>query len=216
MTFDDICDEVIEARFKESQRTSVKRWVNLREAQIWATAEWPWKIIGPTALTVTTADSTPSLPSDIDRPSKIYDDLGDRLQYMIQDEFDDYLTSYQINNTRGRPTTFKWNNGVLTLGVVPDRAYSYTMSYLRKLSHYAAGSVVTLGPMSADTDFPLFDAEWHEILTLGAISTGLKVENDPTWEPLEGEFSVMLAQMVEHYLPAVAVAGNMQYGADWL
>lgn len=215
MVFSEIYGEVITARFNTGQTANAKRWVNLREAQIWATAEWPWAIVGPTALVVTSTDSTPALPVDIDTPSAIYDDHGDKLQYMIQSEFDDAFISPQLNNTRGRPNAFKWNNGILTLGPVPDTAYSFTMTYLRKICHYAAGTVLTTGPMTADTDFPVFDSEWHEILTLGAISTGLKIENDPTWTSLEQEFGIMLTGMVDRYLPAVATAGNMQYGADW-
>jgi hypothetical protein len=214
--FSEIYDDVITARFKATQTTQIKRWINLREAQIWAAAEWPWKIVGPTALVVTAADNTPALPADIDRPTAVYDDNGYRLSYLIQTEFDDAFLPSQIASTSGRPSAFKWNNGVLTLGVVPSPGYSFTLTYLRKLCHYASGAVITSGPMTADTDYPIFDTEWHEILVIGAIATGLKLENDPTWQSLEQEFALMLSNMADHYLPAVAVAGNMQYGADRL
>ncbi len=216
MTFADIFNEVISARFKTSQTPSIKRWINLREAQIWASAEWPWKLVGPTALAVAIGVDTPTVPSDIDRPSAIYDDQGSRMRYLTQTDFDDFYRAYTINSSRGRSDAFKWNNGVLTLGPVPDATYSYTMAYLRRICHYDNTDALTDGPMVDDDDYPVYDVEWHEILTIGAIATGLKVENDPTWNSLEQEFGVMLTQMVEHYLPTVAVAGNTQYGADWL
>lgn len=215
MTFADIYGDAIEARFNTGQTTQIKRWINFREAQIHAAAEWPWKIVGPTSLTVTSGDSTPTMPSNIERPMAVYNEFGDRLAYATQADFDGLFLPGVASSTSGRPTVFKWNNGVMTLGDIPNANYTFTMTYERKLSHYAVGGALTVGPMSATTDYPLFDAEWHQILVTGALATGLKIENDPTWEPLEQEFAHMLAQMVEHYLPAVSVAGNMQYGSDW-
>ena len=214
MTFQEIYTEILAARFKSSQTAAIKRWVNLREAQIWAAAEWPWKIVGPTALTITAADNTPTLPTDLFTPLAVYDDLGNSLSYSTQREFDDLYLQQSIDNVQNRPSAFKWNNGVLTLSAVPDASYSFQISYLRTQSHFATGGAVTSGPMVADSDYPLFDSSWHEILVLGGMSTGLKIENDPTWESLESEFGLMLNSMGDYYLPAVSVAGNMQYGAD--
>jgi hypothetical protein len=214
MTFAEIYGEVITARFKSSQTASAKRWVNMREGQIWAAAEWPWKIVSAADVTATT--STPTLDSSVHSPLAVYDDIGNELEYMIAKDFDEIYIPRGIQNTRGRPEAFKWNNNVLTLGDYPDHSYALKYTYLRKQSHYASGAIVTVGAMSADSDYPLFDSHWHEVLTIGALSTGLKVENDPTWEALEQEFSMMVAAMIDHYLPAIAVAGNMQYGADGL
>lgn len=216
MTFQDIFNEVMEARFKASQTTSIKRWINLREAQIWTAAEWPWKIVTGTSLAVTSGDSTPTPPSDIQTPLAVYNDYGYRIEFLPQVEFNEIYIPRDVSNTTGRPETFTWNNGVLTLGDVPQQSYTYTIDYLRSLSHFNDAGVVTEGPMSLDDDYPIFGSEWHEILTLGALSTGLKVENDPTWESLEQEFGFMLGLMKEHYLPSVAVAGNTQFGADTL
>ena len=216
MTFSEIYGAVIDARFKSSQTMAAKRWINMREAQVWSAAEWPWKIVGPTTLTVEAGDATPTLPTGMYQPLAVYDDQGCRLSYMIQSDFDDAYLYSQINGTTGRPTSFKWNNGTLTLGDVPDIAYNFMVTFTRKLSHYTNTAVITSGPMTADSDYPVYDSEWHQMLVIGAIATGLKVENDPTWEPLEMEFTTTLATMIDHYLPAVAVAGNMQYGADGL
>ena len=215
MTFSEIYNAVVEARFKSSQTMAVKRWVNMREAQVWSAAEWPWKLVGPTTLAVDASDNTPTVPTDTYQPLAVYDDRGERLEYFTQSDFDDVYIPGQINSTTGRPRSFKWNDRVLTLGDTPDTSYTFQMTYIRKLCHYTSLAVLTSGPMSADTDYPVYDNEWHQMLVVGAIATGLKIENDPTWEPLEMEFSTTLATMIEHYLPAVAVAGNMQYGADW-
>ena len=47
VTFDEISSEVIRIRFKQGQRDSVKRWVNIRYQTVWAYADWPWKRQGP-------------------------------------------------------------------------------------------------------------------------------------------------------------------------
>ncbi len=216
MTFADIYDEVITARFKSAQTPQIKRWINLRESQIWAAAEWPWKITAPTVITVDdemTIFST--LPEDFQTPLAVYDDLGNKLRYMIQSEFDATYQSVAINDVTGRATDFKFQDGTLTFGPALDAAYDFSFSYYRKPIHFDEDRAnYVVGPMTEDTDEPIFDTEWHEIMTIGAISTGLKIENDPTWQSLEQEFGIMLAGMVDHYLPSVATAGNMQYGAD--
>lgn len=216
MLFSDIYGEVIDARFTASQTNKVKHWINLREAQIWAAAEWPWKIVSHLPLAVETGVFTPTLPAEIQTPLAVFDDKGNSLTYLTESDFDNEFVPTQVTSTTGRPSHYKWNNGFLTLGVTPDRDYSFSLSYYRRMSHYAYGPVFVPGPMTIDSDFPPFGDEWHEILVIGAISTGLKIENDPTWVPLEQEFGLMLSNMADYYLPAVAVAGNMQYGADSL
>jgi len=52
------------------------------------------------------------------------------------------------------------------------------------------------------------------LLVPGAIATGLKEENDPTWEPLEMEFRTIIDEMREFYLPTMRPYGNAQYGRD--
>jgi hypothetical protein len=215
VTFQEIYTAVLQARFASNQTTDIKRWVNFREAQVWAAADWPWKSVGPTNLTVTSGDNTPAIPADCFVPLAVYDDQGYRLRYSIQTDFDDAFLMDIANNNMGRPTDFKWNDGVMTLGPTPSANYTYKFSYQRKLAHYATSGALTTGPMAIDTDYPIFDSTWHQILVMGAMSTGLKIENDPTWEPLESEFSHMVGNMIDYYLPSVAVAGNMQYGADW-
>jgi len=216
MTFQDIYTEVLSARFKSSQTASIKRWVNMREAQIWAAAEWHWKIVGPTSLAITAADDTPTIAADMSSPLSVYDANGEPLWYYIQADFNDMNLPLIANAIQGTPGSYTWNNLVLTLSPVPDTNYTYTYTYYRKIAHFAAGGAITTGAMSLDSDYPIFDDSWHEILTLGALSTGLKVENDPTWESLEGEYTAMLGSMIDQYLPSVAVASNMQYGRDTL
>jgi hypothetical protein len=225
MYFADIFTEVSQARFKPSQIPSIKRWINLREAQIWAAADWPWKLTGPSPLPVLQGQSTPVLPAELGTPLEVYDAGGSPLRYLVQDDFDALYAS----GPSGSPQDWKWARRQLTLGPRPERDASFQISYYRDVCHLRtpvfdpnargdprqAGQLVP-GPMRLDDDFPVFDVEWHELLTIGAIATGLKVENDPTWVSLESEFKLMLLVMTDHYLPSLSVAGNLQYGADSL
>lgn len=217
MTYDDIVSHVISARFKEAQREKVQLWVKRRYSFIWSVADWPWKLVGPTNLTVTAGDNTPAPPSDIGKPRRIHDDTGALLEMVPSDVFDDLYLHGELNGNTGKPTTWKWENGVITLGPVPDAAYTYKITYDRRTAHRDVNSVVSDGTFSVDTDLPIWDnRDFDYVLVPGAIATGLKEENDPTWRDLEDEFQQMVNDMREFYLPSVSVYGNLQYGSDWL
>lgn len=207
-------DAVIAARFNANQRESVKHWLNQRHAQVWGFADWPWKTVSLVTLDVTSGDNTPTLASDVDFPTAVYDDLGTRLLAMQETDFDDYFIYSQINSSTGRPSAYKWSNGVLTLGPTPGSNYTYRYSYQRKLGVLVGGANYSARVLTDDTDTPMWDAQHHYLLTQGAIATGLKIENDPTWKPLEEDFLMQLDSMREEYLPSVLVTGGLQYGRD--
>lgn len=216
MTYDEIVQEVIDFRFREGLRSNVKRWVNHREAMLWTAAEWPFRHAPLTQLSINLGDATPQLASDYDRPDLIFDDQGQELLWLTANDFDRNFRYGFIQGDTGRPAVYKWADRVLTLAPTPDTYYSYTHSYMRKLCHFNAGGDIVVGPMSSGTDYPMYDSQWHYILVLGALATGLKVENDPTYPGIEDEFNVMLQSMREAYLPSIVAGANLQYGRDEL
>lgn len=201
MTFADIQDEVITARFNAGQRASVKRWINYRYSWVWGHAEWPFKKLGPTNLSITAADQTPTPPADLHRVIRLWDDLGQPVRWLEPERFD---LAYESHDYTGRPSDFKVVNGVLTVGPTPDASYTYHITYEKALTE-----------LSADGDEPAFPDRYHYLLVMGAISTGLKLENDPTWQPLEQEFIEAVSAMAEDLLPPDHT-GNLQYGKDFL
>lgn len=220
MTFKQLQDEVIGFRFNETQRESVKRWLNIRVSRIWTMADWPWSRVDMASLTINAGDNTPTLPSDLKTPIQMLDELGDEVCELEASEFD-YMYRYsQINGNQSRPCHFKFTNGVLTLGMTPVSSTSFSLSYRRKIYHldlrYSVdGSpAVVVGPMSADSDTPPWDSDWHQLLVPGAMAYGLKLENDPTWEPLEQEFQNGVQDLMEFYLPSLATTKTLQYGRD--
>jgi hypothetical protein len=67
--------------------------------------------------------------------------------------------------------------------------------------------------MSIDTDYPLWDPAYFWILVPGATASGLKMENDPTYQPLENEFLHGIEMMIDDLLPP-SHASTLQYGRD--
>ena len=214
MNFKELQDECIQIRFKESQRTSIKRWLNMRYQFLWSTADWPWKRQGPADLEIDSGDANPALPSDFDRPLYMYTDNGDLVQWMSPDEFDMNYLPEELRSSGGKPRAFKWVNNVLTLGPVPDNDYTYKLVYERGMTFMQGGTVPTTGEMSGVTDEPMWTDAFHYILVPGAIATGLRMENDPTYPQFEEEFGQMLLSMKDHYLPTASVSGNVQYGRE--
>lgn len=201
MTFAEIQDEVITARFNAGQRASVKRWINYRYSWVWGHAEWPFKKVGPTSLTVTSGSQNVTEPSDIARVIRLYTDLGEPVRELEPERFD---LAYSYHTYTARPTDYKVVNGQIVLGPTPDANYTYKLAYEKALTE-----------LSADSDTPAFPSRYHYLLVMGAIATGLKLENDPTWQPLEQEFVEAVGAMSEDLLPPDR-AGNTQYGRDYL
>ena len=214
MTFKELQDECIRTRFKEGQRTSIRSWINLRYHVLWGLADWPWKRVGPADFAITAADTTPTMPSDFDRPLLMYDDQGEQVQWLEPDEFDATYLARELQGQSGKPSGFKWVAGTITIGPIPDSNYTYKLVYERGMSYLASGGAETTGSLTADNDQPIWDTQYHYVLVPGAIATGLRLENDPTYEQMEEEFQTIIQSMRDHYLPVVATYGNQQFGRD--
>ena len=121
-----------------------------------------------------------------------------RLRYLEPEEF---YETYPVSdtNTASVPDHFTVDAGVIY--VAPVGATSIYVAFEKKLMHLNSGGSEVVGPMSADLDYPVWDAVFHYYLVLGAIATGVKRENDPTFQPLEDEFGAGMIVMREELLP---------------
>lgn len=216
MNFKELQDEVISIRFREGQRSSIKHWLNLRSQLIWASSEWPFKHMGPVNLAVSNGDATPTLPTDFHRPISVFDDAGFELPWFTPHEFDNSFEAGNLSGTTGAPDSFKWVDDVITVYPTPDADYTYRLVYERRHTYLDSGTTPTAGLMSGDTDAPIWDSEHHYLLVHGAVATGLRLENDPTFPAIEEEFQAGLQLMREHYLPAIESGSHKQYGRDRL
>ena len=215
MTFVDLQNEVLTYRFKEQQRTSVKRWINQRYGWVWAGAAWPFKYSSPTALTVTagTAAAAFATATDVLRPLAVWDQNGDQIEYLVPREFQLY---YQSSTSSGDPQNYTVIGGTIYLGPTPQSSQTFQVGYERKVGHFNGADAKVVGLLDQDTDYPIWDPAYHYMLVMGATATGLKLVNDPTWEALEDEFRAMVIVMEQELLPADR-GENIQFGSrGWI
>lgn len=214
MTFLEIQNEILTARFREGQRTECKRWINSAYSKLWAFADWPFKkaksSVTATAST-TTLSGTPISSSLWSRVISISRDDGYLLTYKTPTEFDFHFPD---STDEGTPWAYTLVDRDIILGPTPDTtSTSYSMRYELRLVHEHNGSTQTAGIMADDADVPSFDSEFHWVLIHGGLSIGLKMENDSTWQIAQDEFAEGLALMLNYYLP-VQVGENRSWGGD--
>jgi len=209
LTYKDIQDELVGERFGVGLLTPIKRWITLRYAQIWGDSEWPFKRVWRENWSVTSV--TPTMPAAYWKTTKLVRTDGTEVVYLEPNAFD---SSYPVGGQgSGPPAHFTVVNGQIILGPAISGTASLIHSYERRPCRYTAADVLTPGTMVADTDYPVWPVDWHYALVVGATSTGLKVQNDPTWDSLESEFGSIIVSMREDLLPPDQY-GNVQYGKD--
>lgn len=202
MNFLELQNEVIATRFRDGQRDHVKRWINFRYQWVNALADWPW--LAPMSETVTYT-SPLDLDSDVIRVLNVHDtDNDSELKYMALIDFRRY---YSDSDTGSTPETY-------TL----DASTSGGMRLMLGPPDSATGSLEVIfqarpAELSDDAESPVWPTAYHFALVLGATSTGLKIENDPTWEALETEFLAAIDTMRTEVLPPLQPEPR-QYGRE--
>jgi hypothetical protein len=193
VNFVELQNEVITFRFREGQRTSVGRWINLRYQGVNAQADWPWLYPHMRTLAWPGGSSPVPLLGSDRRLSGVYDDSNDvPLAYLPYEQFQEMYGDSATDG--GDPAHYtihdSGTDAELLLGPLGSPAVS-----LKLIGETRPAELV------AATDEPLWPEHWHYSLVLGASSTGLKLENDPTWEALETEFLANVLLMKEEVLP---------------
>jgi len=220
MNFLEMKREVINFRFNNNLLNSAGRWINLRYAELWGSAPWPWK-----NAIVTSSDLIDDLgrgvwPADLQRPLSIQNSVdGTPVDYMNPKEF---FYAYTGSNTSGQPVsnyTVLGSDVPTPMTLVPFFApsligTSFTLVYERKLGHYEGG-IYKVGPMAQDSDEPAWPDEWAYLIVSGAMATGLRMENDDSFPPLEQEVQMGLQLMGASLLPG-DVGVTLQYGANYV
>jgi hypothetical protein len=203
-------DEVITFRFNSTQDIYVKRWLNLREQEVWSAAEWPWKKLIGVHLTIDKNDNQLDLPGSVRRVENVYDEAGGTLTWYPPDEF---AFRNRSMTTAGHPTEYTLSGNQIQIAPAADKSYDFTIDYERGIFHFDVNGTKINGPMKNDTDYPSWDSAYFWVLVPGAMATGLRMENDPTYQPLENEFIAILDIMREDLLPP-SHAATLQYGVQ--
>lgn len=191
MTFLELQDAVIANRFDVSDRTAVKAWINQSYEWIWNRADWDFKRVAATNFSVSSA--TPAMPADFAKALRLYDELGDQLQYLEPNEWE--ALSVQPGATSGgRATQFTVIERQIKLLPTPSSA-TYKLAYQRRLSHVDASLGIIGGIMVENTDQPLWPAEHDSVLVVAGTIAGQRQRQDPTAEMLVPERDELLESM---------------------
>lgn len=186
MTFLELQNAVMSDRFGEHKRASVKQLINYRGGRLWASEPWTFKILNST-LTLLNGSQSVSL-GDFQRLFAVYDASTGTwpipLYSMRPEDFYDRATS-----SPGLPGEFSVYNGTL----YADRVAPSDRT-LRVVGEQKWEDLV------ADGDVPLLPTEFHYLLVPGAISEGLRRENDPSWQAEEAAYQAGVADMRMAYL----------------
>ncbi len=212
-TFLQLQNNVTGNRFDASQLAAVKRWINRKYVEIWNMEDqWLFRLAGPTNVTVTAGSQTvTALPADLADVLAVYNDKGESLEKLSPVDYDNIVLPDVANAARAKPTVYKVVNRVLYVGSPSDANYTFQIDYTRRVSYYTATPTLTQGLMAADTDYPAWDAEHHDVLELGATALGLRMENDSTAELVEDSYQQALAAMRE---ALVAEDSGLVYGGS--
>lgn len=216
MTRRELVDFVLGYGFKESQRSIAQTAVNFQWSAIWQEHGWTFKDVGPTNLTVTAGDSTPTMPSDFADVTALQDQKGSTLAPLSPDEFDRYYQAGVRNGETGTPEAFKVVNFQLVLGPVPDTTQTFTLSYVRRVGYHPAGdtSQFTVGNMATDADVPAYlPVEHHPWIAIRAARMLMRQTADPSWIDLEPEIQETESLVLNALLPQRG-GETTQYGRD--
>lgn len=210
LTLSDMRGELIQQRFGAGLQTSIDRWLNARYASVWSDQEWPFKRIHREQWDITGA--MPQMPVAWAATTRLETSDGIELQFLLPDDFDDW---YPVGAPIGsKPESYTVIGGQLIIGPTAG-AQTLFHSYEIRVVHYNASDVKVPGVLLLDTDYPFWPEEYHYMLVVGATATGLKLQNDPTWDALEQEFTVHLEAMADDLIPPDQY-GTVQYGRDQL
>jgi hypothetical protein len=192
-------DAVLGRRFPaSSQRTNAKRWIATAYQDVWSADDWTFKRVSRASLTMTAGDTTPTMPADFGSAIELFDDSGNKLEYLSQERFERYYAADLVGSTAGIPSAYTVVNRQIEVSSAPGTA-TYKLSYYRRLSHKESdGTTVTAGFMNEDDDFPLWD-DHHAVLIPRATAIGLIEVNDPTWQQAQEEYERQLQRMSADY-----------------
>lgn len=211
MIYKDLQDAVIRGRFNEGDRTDVKLWLGWAYQRIWNAADWDFRD-ARSSFTVVTTGPTP-VPSDFGREREMFDDQGDLLDYLPPTEFD--VLSQGNGATVSRPEVYTRRNRSFEFLPSPDGAYTFEVSYRRRLCHLNDLDEVVAGLLSDDNDRPIWDEDegYDGYLITQAKATGAALNGDPTSALVKDEAAALFGALMNE---RAAYGGPIQYGRDAL
>lgn len=179
-----IQNAVLSDRFKETQRSDAKNWINHRYGWIWTLEPWTFRKRS-TAVTITNGQVV-SPPAGLGPVRALILSDGTRLAYLEPTVFFDRYTGQSATAT---PDTYTVLAGTVYVGPTNSGSLSATL---------IDDQQVTM--LNVDGDTPALPAEFHFALVHGGAAEGLKLQNDPTWLAFEQDFQASIQAMRASYL----------------
>lgn len=189
MTCNDLITEVQAIRFNGTSpsSTQIQRWLNDRYAALWNADEWIFKYAKASVSVTDGSASVSSLPTDFGIPIGMWRADGYPLLYRPPRDF---FNLYAGATDTGSPQFFTALNQAITVGPISNETSStYTLVYQKRLT-----------ALVATTDTPAIPAEHHYLLVTGALSMGLRLFNDFTWEFQEQAWQQGIQEMRREWL----------------
>lgn len=219
MNLDEIVTEAIGFRWRAAQRASVERWVRAAYSVIWGAELWPWRVVEPTAVSVTENSdiALASLPADFNRPRTVYDldNDSDPLENLDVEAFFGQYLEARVDDDTDDPCSWCYTNDTLFLGPKPKSARTMHVGYERKVTSRNAAGVLELGGLLTDTSEPIFDEAYHYMLVPGSLAIGAALHVDPTYQHYQTQFDQLYTPMMHAELPS-QIGQNRQYGSIYL
>lgn len=213
MTYKNIQDEVIALRFDTSLLSSVKQWINMSYAKIWAEADWVFKHVNAASFSVVGGNNSPTMPADFGEIEGLYDNFGTRIEYLAPDVWRDFYSDPTIPSS-ATSVAYTVVNGQVLLGPTPGSSATYKLAYERRVSYLATGVTLTQGAMSGDTDVPLWPAEYHYALVLDACLIGGNLMDDLGAPAIQAERDALLAAMKDDLTSETSNEPGTQWGGN--
>jgi hypothetical protein len=189
-TFLDLQAAVMSDRFDEDQRGDVKNWLNSAYWQLWSLENWTFVQAKLDNATVTAGVATlGGVPSDLNTVRSLIRGDGTPIHQTPVLELEDRYYDPRSPVT-GLPERYAVLNGTILLGPIPNETASdYQLVYDREYT-----------PLVNDTDVPAVPAGAEMALVFKASATGLKLQNDFTWQFHEQDYQEQLDALRRNYL----------------
>ena len=192
MTFNQIYTEVAGLRFNTgtTELARVKNWVNQAEIAVWGAADWNFKRQPVQTATPTLSGGKASvdlsgLAQAVGRVQAVY--LAGDGTPLVKMDPNDFEATYSVGTLpSGTPEAYTItsdmgvNPRARALYIGPASTQQIAVASTRRYFHLNNAGAYVAGTMTADTDVPCWDAEFHYILVPLAIRLGKLLEDDPS------------------------------------
>lgn len=228
MTYQQIYTAVENIRFDAALLTvagGIKDWIRAREAEVWQYADWPLEDGAVLNLAVVNGVATIALPTGLSfqaQELEIFDENGFALEFMAPRRFYERYQPYNVPSiTPGYGEAWTLTTDLsgapaatpqVRIGPIPNGSRTYTVRGWSLPISRSAAAVYKIGAMSADSDLPWWPDDFHYFLVDGAIATGKRQRNDPTWQADEGFFQNGLERLAETMIPLERIGLPRQWG----